>query len=228
MPENGARRSLSRDESLSLPPGAGHYRAFVGPPTEYDLIGGAQFSLAFAAGLRETHRLLDFGCGSLRAGRLFMQYLLPERYFGVEPNEWLIQDAVAREVGADLVALKRPTFRFDDDFQLRFGVTFAYVIAQSVFSHAGAREVATSLTSFAEALEPSGLILATFVVREPQADTSARLDAGWRYPECVTYTSSEVCAFAEGAGLHARRLRWHHPMQTWFAFAREEARLPNL
>lgn len=63
------------------------YREYVGPETEYDLIGAMQFRLLSTLGLRENHKLLDFGCGSLRAGRLFIPYLNPGNYTGVEPNE---------------------------------------------------------------------------------------------------------------------------------------------
>src|SRR5689334_7701637 len=86
-----------------------HYRAYVGPPSDYDLIGGLQFTLLFQAGLREHHRLLDIGCGSLRGGRLFIPYLLPGRYTGVEPNEWLVRDGIASELGEAILEIKRPT-----------------------------------------------------------------------------------------------------------------------
>ena len=54
---------------LGLRPGDPHPRAYVGPPQDYDLIGGIQFSLLLAAGLRETHRVVDVGCGSLNLAR---------------------------------------------------------------------------------------------------------------------------------------------------------------
>ena len=42
--------------------------------------------MLLAAGLRETHRIADLGCGLLRVGRLLIPYLLPGRYYGMEPN----------------------------------------------------------------------------------------------------------------------------------------------
>ena len=59
-------------------------------------------------GLREHHSVLDFGCGSLRAGRLLIPYLLEGRYYGLEPNRWLIEDAMEHELGGALIDLKRP------------------------------------------------------------------------------------------------------------------------
>ena len=62
------------------------YRSYVGPTHQYDLIGAAQFALLYALGLREHHRLLDIGCGSLRAGRMLISYLAPGGYTGVDPQ----------------------------------------------------------------------------------------------------------------------------------------------
>ncbi|MGH7086029.1 MAG: hypothetical protein ACREFN_13675, partial [Acetobacteraceae bacterium] len=66
--DDPAARDLSDADARALGPGAAHYTAFVGPPDEYDLMGATQFRLLTALGLRDHHRLLDFGCGSLRAG----------------------------------------------------------------------------------------------------------------------------------------------------------------
>lgn len=62
------------------------YRSYVGPADQYDLIGAAQFALLYALGLREHHRLLDVGCGSLRAGRMLISYQNPGGYTGVATN----------------------------------------------------------------------------------------------------------------------------------------------
>ena len=70
-------RALSREAAKALPPGARHYAAYVGPPEQYDFMGATQFRLLTTLGLREHHSVLDFGCGSLRAGRLLIPYLAP-------------------------------------------------------------------------------------------------------------------------------------------------------
>src|SRR5579875_1380257 len=94
------------------------HRSFVGPADQYDLIGAGQFALLYALGLRAHHRLLDIGCGSLRAGRMLIAYLEPERYVGVEPNRWLIDAALRRELGEGIIALKRPRFDANAEFAL--------------------------------------------------------------------------------------------------------------
>ena len=61
-----ALRRLTDVEARSLATGTEHYTSFVGPPDQYDLMGATQFRLLTTLGLRDTHRVLDFGCGSLR------------------------------------------------------------------------------------------------------------------------------------------------------------------
>src|SRR5207247_1444352 len=102
------------DLGLGLKPGDPHYRAYVGPPEDYDLIAAMTFNLLTTLGLRQHHSLLDVGCGSLRIGRLLIPYLNRGKYFGVEPNKWLVEEGIKRELGEDLVQIKYPTFFFTD------------------------------------------------------------------------------------------------------------------
>ena len=196
--------------------------AYVGPPGEYDLMGATQFSLLFTLGLRSSHRLLDFGCGSLRAGRLLLPYLDPDRYFGIEPNRWLIEDAIEQQIGADLVRIKRPRFDHNDRFEADcFGVDFDLILAQSVFSHAGPAAIERAFASFRQALGPSGIIAATF--KEGDEDQNA---AEWVYPNEVFYRRATIARFARRAGLAVTRIPWFHPRQTWYLLAAEANHLP--
>src|SRR5277367_6499807 len=112
------------EQAMNAPPAAQQnnedalHRAFVGPPDRYDLASAGQFSLLTALGLREEHTLLDIGCGSLRGGRLFIPYLNPEKYFGIEPEQWLIDQGIAAEIGRDLANIKKPAFSNDSNFTL--------------------------------------------------------------------------------------------------------------
>src|SRR5687768_2552037 len=137
--ERRGKRDLPLDEAARLRPGDGHYRAYVGPPDRYDFMSATQFALLHATGLREGHRVLDFGCGSLRLGRLLIPFLREGRYFGIDPNRWLIEDGIARELGYSAVTLKRPRFDTNSDFDCGvFERRFDFVVAQSIVTHAGA------------------------------------------------------------------------------------------
>lgn len=99
---------------LGLNAGDAHYRAYVGPPADYDLIAAMCFGLLTALGLRGRRRLLDVGCGSLRLGRLLIPYLDVGNYYGMEPNQWLVDEGLAQELGREIVALKKPHFSYTD------------------------------------------------------------------------------------------------------------------
>ena len=60
------KQALTESESLGLglKPGDPHYRAYVGPPQDYDLIAAMTFNLLTTLGLRQNHSLLDIGCGA--------------------------------------------------------------------------------------------------------------------------------------------------------------------
>ena len=222
------QRRLNSEAARKLGAGAGHYRAYVGPPDQYDFMGATQFRLLTALGLREHHSLLDFGCGSLRAGRLFIPYLLPGRYFGLEPSRWLIDDAIEREIGRDMIRLKQPTFLEDEGFSATvFGAKFDFILAQSIFSHAGRDLIATALASFRECLKPRGLALVTFVQPQQLGMSEEFVGPGWIYPGCVAYKADTALGFIAAAGLAGRQLPWFHPRQTWFALSPSADQLPK-
>jgi SAM-dependent methyltransferase len=199
--------------------GEHHHRAWVGPPQTYDLVAAGQFGLLTQLGLREHHTLLDVGCGSLRGGRLFIPYLLPERYFGIEPETWALEEGIASEVGRDLIDLKRPSFSDVDDFRLSvFGRRFDYILAQSIFSHAARHQIERCLAEAAEVLEPEGLLAATWMEGPDHAGTE------WVYPECATYQADSMGALVEAAGLRFEPVEWPHPNgQRWFVATRPDA-----
>jgi cyclopropane fatty-acyl-phospholipid synthase-like methyltransferase len=209
-----------QEESLGLEvrPGEAHYRAFVGPPEDYDLVAAMSFGLLTVLGLRQHHRLLDVGCGSLRIGRLLIPYLNRDRYTGLEPNRWLVDEGIDREVGHDQIRMKRARFVHAESGRIlrEEGARYDYILAQSIFSHCGPDLLQHWLNDCFELLEPGGALVATYV--EAQADTDR---SGWIYPECVGFTADSVAAVAERVGLHFERLDWHHPRQQWALFARD-------
>ena len=216
-PDNSGQNSLQSDDlGLGLKPGDPHYRAFVGPPADYDLVAAMTFNLLTTLGLRQHHALLDLGCGSLRVGRLLIPYLNKEKYFGVEPNEWLVQEGIRHEIGGTLVRIKRPTFFYSDSPATlqEAKVVFDFAVAQSIFSHCGLDLIVPWLSSIAKCLAPTGVLLATFLSGETDA-----ADSGWIYPSCVKFRPDTLKNAAADAGLRFEVLDWRHPRQTWALFA---------
>lgn len=202
---------------IGLKAGMSHYRAFVGPPGRYDIIAAMTFNLLTSLGLRQHHTLLDVGCGSLRIGRLFIPYLNQGKYYGIEPNEWLVREGIQYEVGQDLVDRKRPHFLFSESPAdlVKWKGKFDFVVAQSIFSHCGLDLLRPWLCGIGQSLTEKGSLLATFEEGETVDDRT-----GWIYPGCVTYDSRTMEEEAERAGLRFKILDWRHPSQRWALLAK--------
>jgi SAM-dependent methyltransferase len=211
------RKKRKSGLGLDLKPGDKHYRAYVGPPKDYDLISAMVFNLLTCLGLRQHHRLLDIGCGSLRVGRLLIPYLNEGNYYGVEPNKWLVTDGIDNELGRDLIKVKKPTFSFNTSMEeFKHSLDLDYAIAQSIFSHCGLYLIEAWLSQVSFHLKENGALLGTFLVADK--DYNGR---GWVYPECVSYQSKSISEIASKFELNFDILNWAHPRQTWALFSKK-------
>jgi len=214
-------RAMTVEERLGkdLLPGVRHYRAYVGPTENYDLVAAMQFNLLTFLGLTENHYLLDVGCGSLRSGKLFIPYLLPGRYFGIEPNQWLIDEGIRNEVGRTLIDIKKPVFSNESNFTLsQFDQEFDFILAQSIFSHASQPQIRRCLSQAKKVMKPTSIFAATFVEGEEDYEGDE-----WVYPDCVTYTPDCINRLAEEQGFACILIDWLHPnTQKWVLFVHPE------
>ncbi len=197
-----------------------HYRAYVGPPLQYDFMGITQLALLYGVGLREHHRVLDLGCGSLRAGRLLIPFLNEGMYFGIEPNPWLIEEGLRENLGQDMVRMKSPRFDHNDRFDCEvFGEQFDYIVAQSILSHTKIDMGKRCVSNAAKVLKPDGLFLLTFQqVMHPEKHQDQYGDE-WVYPGVVPTSEDAIADIFQHAGLSFWKLPWFHPRQTWYAAA---------
>ena len=214
---------------LELNSGDLHYRAYVGPPSEYDLIAAISFGLVTTLGLRQHHRLLDIGCGSLRIGRLLISYLNSGNYIGIEPNEWLVREGIEKEIGHDLVRIKSPRFIFAaEPVVLTSEQAFDFVLAQSIFSHCTLELMERWLKAIFPILNQDGALVATFKAGEEDCFHQKGINPedfkgdGWIYPKCPTYRIQTIEELALKVGYRFQLLDWGHPRQTWALFAGKE------
>jgi len=199
------------DLGLDLKPGDEHYRAYVGPPQDYDLISAMTFNLLTTLGLRQHHKLLDIGCGSLRLGRLFIPYLNSGNYTGVEPNGWLIDGGIKNEIGNDLINLKKPNLLVGDSISdLDLEMKFDFAFAQSIYSHCGMDLIDKWLEEVGSHSHEGSAFLATFVRGEKDFEGN-----GWVYPGCVEFTDETMILAGKRHGFNGKILNWWHPRQTW-------------
>src|ERR1017187_1127891 len=148
-------RQLTREEIL-----AGEHRTLVGGL--WSEIGQLQLQFLQQNGLLPDHKLLDVGCGALRCGIPIIKYLDPGNYYGVDINESLIE-AGRHELKQEGLTSKQPHLLVNDKFEFdRFGTSFDFAIAQSVFTHLDMNLVVRCLVRAREVLKSDGRFFSTF------------------------------------------------------------------
>jgi SAM-dependent methyltransferase len=139
----------------------GYHRDFVGGM--WETIGRQQFEFLVGRGLMPSHRLIDVGCGCLRGGVHFVGYLDPGNYYGIDVNASLIKAARDVELPAAGLAQRGAHLLVDGAFDFgRFGATFHFALAQSVFTHLPVNSIERCLVRLAEVVEPGGRFYATY------------------------------------------------------------------
>lgn len=152
-------RAVMRSDAARSPEGA------VGSPShEYWLqMGQLQFDYATGHGLKPDMRMLEIGCGNLRAGRLFIDYLEPGCYYGIDISPDILISAEAAIAAYDLSA-KLPHLTLVKDLRLEFlpDRTFHFVHAHSVFSHSPIEVIDECLAHVGRVMTPDGFFDFTF------------------------------------------------------------------
>ncbi|MBA3857809.1 MAG: hypothetical protein C0507_12955 [Cyanobacteria bacterium PR.3.49] len=184
-----------------------NYRSYVGNVDDYDIQAAEQFKILTTLGLRDCHKLLDIGCGSLRSGRVMIPYLQAGNYYGIEPNKWLLEESMDRELGRDIIRIKRPTFSYSEDFNIsEFNQKFDYMMAFSIISHTSQAQTRRCFSQAAAAMEEHSLFVFTFA-EGPEIYTGDE----WVYPGVSTYTFDFMSQMAAESGLKLERLDYCEP-----------------
>jgi len=217
---NSYERQLTASEIA-----AGEHRILVGGLWEE--IGQLQFDFMKTQGLLPGHKLVDVGCGAMRGGVHFVNYLNKGNYFGFDINESLI-NAAKLELDALGLSYKSPNLLVNDKFELSlFETKFDFAIAVSVFTHLFMNNIIRCLVEVNRILNPSGKFYATFF----QSPNSAYLNPILHSPGEITtyydhdpfhYSYSEIQNLALMANLQVKLVDdWSHPRdQKMFCFTR--------
>ncbi|WP_424216650.1 class I SAM-dependent DNA methyltransferase (plasmid) [Streptomyces sp. BI20] len=206
------KRAL-RDRMLSLrhPDHVEYYRAVMASDTRRNpeaavgsqthdrwlALGRMQFDYLREHGLTPEHRMLDIGCGNLRAGRLFIDHLEPGHYYGVDISPDILVEA-KRTLVADGLQAKLPHLTITQDLTLDFlpAGHFDVVHAHSVFSHSPLHVIDECLAHVGRVLAPGGFFDFTF-----DRTTGAEHQV---LREDFYYRTETLVDLAEGYGLSAR------------------------
>ncbi len=125
-------RAVMRSDTARCPDGA------VGSQDQraWQRLGQLQFDYLLKHGLRPGQRMLEIGCGNLRAGRLFIAYLAEGGYYGVDISPDILL-AAQRTICEYRLQAKLPHLTLVRNLTLDFlpARAFSVVHAHSVFSH---------------------------------------------------------------------------------------------
>lgn len=126
-------------------------------------IGTLQFDFMLKQGLMPDHFFLDVGCGSLRGGIHFINYLKSGNYFGIDKNIDLLNAGRKIELIKNNLIQKNPCLLHMENFD--FSIlqhSFHYALAQSIFTHLPISDIKTCIQNIDKILVRGGKFYATF------------------------------------------------------------------
>ncbi|PJE95912.1 methyltransferase [Streptomyces carminius] len=160
-------------------------------------LGRMQFDYLRKHGLKPEDRMLEIGCGNLRAGRLFIDHLEPGHYYGIDISPDILIQAKQNVVRYRLQD-KLPHLTIADDLTFDFLPEryFTVVHAHSVFSHSPLHVIDQCLANVGRVMAPDGFFDFTFDRTEGREHHVLRED--------FYYRTETLVALAEKHGLRAR------------------------
>ncbi|HZZ27580.1 MAG TPA: class I SAM-dependent methyltransferase [Pirellulales bacterium] len=172
----------------------------------WERIGLLQFNFLKTAGLQPNDILLDVGCGALRGGIHFINYLDAGCYLGIDQNADLIQAGLTYELGK-LQGQKTPEFVVSKDFEFsKFSKKPTFAIAQSLFTHLDTTDIAKCLTNL-RAFVDHCQFYTTFHDGDPNKNPPQSVAKSRFY-----YPNSQLIAIGIAAGWSAQLIgNWNHP-----------------
>ena len=171
-------------------------------PEQGKEFGQMQFSYLVKHGLVSTDRMLEIGCGNLRAGRFFIHYLDPGNYYGIDISPEILLSA-QQVIAEDGLQDKVPRLVFTEDLTLRFLPPhyFSVVHANSVFTHCPIEIIEECFANVGRIMAPGAIFDFTFY-RTNDAEYQV-------YHEDFYYRMETLIGLAAKYGLTAR------PMDDW-------------
>ncbi|GAB2572245.1 class I SAM-dependent methyltransferase [Streptomyces capparidis] len=160
-------------------------------------LGAMQFDYLVSHGLTPRDRMLEIGCGNLRAGWRFIEYLETGNYYGIDISPDILiaaQDTLVRH----RLQEKLPTLTPVRDLRFSFlpDAHFRVVHAHSVFSHSPLPVIDECLAHVGRVLAPGGWFDFTFDRTEGEEHHVLRED--------FYYRTETLIALALRHGLSAR------------------------
>ena len=145
----------------------------------WDEVGKLQFEFLLARGLTPRSRLIDIGCGCLRGGVRFVDFLDPGNYYGIDISEALLNVGYEVELRNYQLQSKLPRSNLVCDRKFQFSkipTSFEIGIAQSLFTHLTADHIRLCLSRLGNSMARGGVLFATFFLVPRDHPTGIPID----------------------------------------------------
>jgi SAM-dependent methyltransferase len=151
-------------------------------------IGELQFKYLIKQGLKTDHYLLDVGCGSLRGGIHFINYLEKQHYFGIDKSEEILE-AGKIELDENNLTSKEPRLVCLKNFEFNsLDQKFDFAIAQSVFTHLETNDIEKCVLNVEQVLTRGGKFYATFFEKPKEIKNNKNISHKTTDgPDIITY-----------------------------------------
>jgi hypothetical protein len=205
---------------------------FFGVPIAgFENAGRQQLILLLMNGLEPDSKIVDLGCGVLRAGYWLIHFLDAGCYHGIEPHRERLETGVSTILEPELLREKRPRFDTNSAFDTAvFGTKFDFFLAYSIWTHASKQQIAVMLDNFVRDSTPGAVFLTSIIPagwRKPDyrgerwVGTSHESDA----PGCIYHSLKWISDECRRRQLRLVRLGRERDGQTWLSISRDEHQL---
>jgi len=162
----------------------------------FEVMGKWQLQMMKNLGLKPQHSLLDVGCGCLRGGIHFIQYLEREKYFGVDKHLWLVTHGRDVLLPKHVLQKKLPHFLVSEGFSFqKFSETFDFALAQSVFTHLSRQSILRALQQWRKVSHKDSRFISTWFIGQKPRPADDDDQAAFHY------TRDEIEKMANSMGL---------------------------
>jgi hypothetical protein len=208
---------------------------FLGIPVkDFEAGGREQLRYLRRAGLRSGSKLVDIGCGVLRAGYWIISFLDPDCYCGIEPHQERLQIGIQNILDPGTMERKRPRFDGNSNFDISvFSDKFDFFLAYSIWTHASKPQIQAMLDGFQRDSTDNGKFLTTYlsadwIRRDYRGDKWYGTSHESNVPGCIRHSFKWITAECGLRGLTVSKLtRDETHRQAWLLIEKRGSAVTN-